>query len=434
MSSSTKTKEQNTDVVPAIAPSTQSNHSYHRYSGPRPLLILLSLLALILLLHILAIRSSSISAVVITNCTQLIRTTDYTQLVHVQSQTQQVEDVQFTDKLIPGQPAAIVQVVSTNAQHTLDVYAYACTTQKSNPTLTNLFTQHGLPQGAVSISQVNTLITSQLDPTISGQAATLLQPQQQNIYREYAWNNGTFVQVNFPGLYPVTSRSEAETLQQQANSGQTLPWTDPLATAEQMAKDILKWQTIDSHDTVLSNDGITAHVKLFQQNPSLEVNVTLERLIQADNHGLWFVVAAQTEGITLDHLAGHSYVSPLQQTQHLSCGNTQSQTQNLCSQPATSVTSPFMVQGTGALTSNATSGSGTLAENGTTAALFDHTLTPLSSQTNVVLKVNTDATYTGMLSYTGITLNQPGLLLIQSLPSSGSTDAGQLLLVGVILE
>jgi len=432
MSSLTKTKEQNIGAAPAIAQSTQSNGSRRHYQGPRPLLILLSLLALILLLHILAVRNTP-SAVMATNCIQLIRTANYTQMVHIQSQAQQMEDVQFADKLIPGQPAAIVQVVSTNAQHTLDVYVYGCTTQKGNPTLTNLFTQRSLLQGTVSISQVNTLVTSQLDPTISGQAATLLQPQQQNIYREYAWNNGTFVQVNFPGLYPVTSRSEAETLQQQANSGQTLPWTDPLATAEQMAKDILKWPTIDSHDAVLSNDGITAHVKLIQQNPSLTVNVTLERLIQPDNKGLWFVVAAQTKDITLDHLAGHPYVSPSQQTQHLSCGNTQSQTQNICSQLATSITSPFMVQGTGTLTDNSMSSSGASAESETTAALFDHTLTPLSSQTNVVLKVNTDGSYTGMLSYTSITPNQPALLLIQSLPPSGSTDAGQLLLVGVIL-
>src|SRR5205085_7602279 len=171
---------------------------------------------------------------------------------------------------------------------------------------------------------------------ISPQTAALMQPLQQNVYREYGWQHDRFVQVAFPSLYPVTSRSEAEALQQQANAGQTQPWSDPVMTAEQMAKDIFKWNGASPQDSVLSNNGIRAQVQLIQQSPQMQVTVTLERLVQHDSKGLWFVTGAQTNGITLG----------------------QSLTSNV-------VTSPMTVKGTGAL-----------ADGQTTATLFDNTLTP----------------------------------------------------------
>src|SRR5205823_463458 len=140
------------------------------------------------------------------------------------------------------------------SQHRLDVYVFGCTIQRH--TLTSLFTQHGLIQGTLSISSANTLVIGELDTTISPQTAALMQPLQQNVYREYSWQHDRFVQVAFPSLYPVTSRSEAEALQQQANAGQTQPWSDPVITAEQMAKDIFKWNGASPRDSVLSNNGI----------------------------------------------------------------------------------------------------------------------------------------------------------------------------------
>ncbi len=173
-----------------------------------------------------------------------------------------------------------------------------------------------------------------------------------------------------------------------------------------MAKDIFKWQTIDSQDAVLSNDGITAQVQLIQENPHLVVNVSLERLVQHDNKGLWFVVGAQTKGVTLE-LAGQDLTGQLQ------------------GPPLHApLKSPIMVQGTSVLTDGQTS-----------AALFDHTLTPLSTAGSVPLHVNADGTYSGTLSYSNIATRQQGLLLIQSLPlpANNGVENGQLLLVGVIL-
>jgi hypothetical protein len=393
MSGTSKTHEPRVIIIPKPA-QAQAESERQRKRKPHIITVLLSLLALIALIHFIAVMHGGTSTVATpTTCQELVRTTDYTQAVHLQPKSQDMGAVQLVNQVAGGQPASLVQVTNTGQKPTLDVYLYGCTMQQHSPRLTTLFSQRGLVEGTATISASNTLLVSELDTTLASQATTLMQPLQQNVYREYSWQNGTFVQVSFPGLYPVTSRSEAEALQQMADNGQTQPWNDPLATAEQMAKDLFKWTATDAQNTVLNNNGVTAQVELIQQNPQIQVTVTLQRLIQHDDKGLWFVTAAQSNGMTL--------VQP---------------------QTSALVTSPTSVQGTGAL-----------ADGQTSATLFDHTLTPLSLLNNATLNVDSHGTYNGLLFYNNSVQNQPGLLLVQSIPPSGSSEAGQLLLTRVIL-
>jgi hypothetical protein len=393
MSGTSKTHEPRVIIIPKPA-QAQAESERQRKRKPHIITVLLSLLALIALIHFIAVMHGGTSTVATpTTCQELVRTTDYTQAVHLQPKSQDMGAVQLVNQVAGGQPASLVQVTNTGQKPTLDVYLYGCTMQQHSPRLTTLFSQRGLVEGTATISASNTLLVSELDTTLASQATTLMQPLQQNVYREYSWQNATFVQVSFPGLYPVTSRSEAEALQQMADNGQTQPWNDPLATAEQMAKDLFKWTATDAQNTVLNNNGVTAQVELIQQNPQIQVTVTLQRLIQHDDKGLWFVTAAQSNGMTL--------VQP---------------------QTSALVTSPTSVQGTGAL-----------ADGQTSATLFDHTLTPLSLLNNATLNVDSHGTYNGLLFYNNSVQNQPGLLLVQSIPPSGSSEAGQLLLTRVIL-
>jgi hypothetical protein len=376
--------------------------------GPRPLLLLLIALVLIALAHLLVMthQPSGPAAVDTSSCAGLVRTADYTQQVHLQADSEQLAAVEIVSQLDGGQPASLVQVIHNDAQHTLDVYVFGCTMHGKKPQLTSLFAQSGLLQGSVEVSQANTLITGTLDTTITPDASALLQPQQQNIYREYAWQNGAFRRVAFPGLYPVTSRPEAEALQQEADSGQTLPWNDPLATAEELSRDVFKWQTVDARDTILSNDGITAQAQLYQDSPHMLVTVTLQRLLQHDSKGLWFVVSAHTTGITLG-LAGQKPTTP---------------PQDISAQ--TLLHSPIQLSGTSALTDGSTS-----------VTLFDHTINPITGSIGIPLNVNGDGTYTGSIAYSGIIPDQQGLLLIESQPlaTNNAVESGQLLLVPVLL-
>lgn len=360
---------------------------------PRLLTIICFVLTIAALVHFIAVTHSAYPTITPTTCQGWLRTMDYTRVVHLQTKTQQMGAVQFVNQLVGGQPAVMVQVNSTDAQQMLDIYIFGCVQQQRQFQLTTLFSQHGLPQGTAAISPDNTLIISALDTNQSSQEGAVEQPLQQNIYREYRWQHHTFVQVAYPSLYPVTSRSEAEALQQQADSGQSLPWSDPLVTAEQMAKDILRWPGNDPQDAVLSDDGTTARVQLVQQNPSITVIVTLKRLIQQNSGGLWFVVSAQSNGITLNQ-----------------------------PRPGKDMTSPITLDGSGALAN------GTL-----TIALFDHALSPLTFTNTTPSSVDANGNYSATLSSTNIAPDQETLLLIESLPPNGSSENGQLLLVKVIL-
>lgn len=378
-------------ILPRRQTPSHSRYPYQR--KPRLLTIICFVLAIVALIHFIAVTHSAYPTLTPTTCQGWLRTMDYTQVVHLRSKTQQMGAVQFVNQLVGGQPAVMVQVNNTDEQQTLDIYIFGCIQRQRQFRLTTLFSQQGLPQGTAAISPDNTLIFSALDTDQSAQESAVEQPLQQNIYREYRWQHHSFAQIAYPSLYPVTSRSEAEALQQQADNGQSLPWSDPLVTAEQMAKDILRWPGNNPQDAVLSNDGTTTRVQLVQQSPSITVTVTLKRLIQQNSGGLWFVVSAQSSGMTLNQ-----------------------------PRPGQDVTSPLTLNGTGAL-----------ADGTLTLALFDHALSPLTFTNTTPSSVNASGNYNATLSYTNIAPDQETLLLIETLPPNGSNESGQLLLVKVIL-
>ena len=204
---------------------------------PPLLTILLALLAVIALLRLIAAIHVAYPANTANNCADLIRNNDYTKNIPQLTRTQQITAVQLVNELTGGQPAAMVQVADTSPQQLLDIYIYGCSMQHPTPMLALLFKQQRLVEGTAVITQAHTLSIGQLDTSLGPDADTQLLPLQQNIYHEYRWIKGALVQTIFPGLYPVTSRSEAEELQDQANKG-PLPWDDPLTTAKQMAQDL----------------------------------------------------------------------------------------------------------------------------------------------------------------------------------------------------
>lgn len=359
--------------------------------GPRLLTGLLSILALIALVHFLIVMHTNTLHTTPSTCSGLVRSVDYTKYVQYNPTTQQLGAIQYVDALLGGQPAALVQVM--DAQHTLDVYVYGCVLQQHTPMLTVLFKQQGLVQGTISLSKANTLILGERDTLLPQDMTAVLQPMQQNLYQEYRWQHGSFVQVAFPGIYPVTDRSEAEALQAQSNNDASLPWTDAQITAQQMAKDILQWSSGNYQEKLLDNDGTTAHVLLQQQQPAMAVTVTLSRLLQNDAKGLWFVTHAQTPDITLEQA---QFLSP--------------------------VTSPLALHGIVAT-----------KDGQATVTLFDHTLTAMSSLSNASLHVLADGSFTGSVLYSNNKQVQQGLVLIENIPPAGSSETGQLLLTSALL-
>ncbi|GCE11994.1 hypothetical protein [Tengunoibacter tsumagoiensis] len=361
----------------------------------RGITLLLALLTLLALAHYIAVVHSAFPTPPNATCTNLIRHTDYTKYIAWQPLTQTMGAVQFVDDLLDGLPAALIPVTDNSPQHLLDIYIYGCVLQHQTPTLTLIFKQQGLIQGTATITQTHTLSISHLDVTLAPEAAALLLPLQQNVFQEYRWSAGMFQQISFPGLYPVTSRSEAEALQDQSNNGQIQPYTDPVTTTEQMTEDILGWSANQVQGSLQDSDEKTAHVRVQQGNTSLIV--TLERLIQQNDRGLWFVTTAQSSGITL----------------------------NLNSLEKMPLTSPGSLSGQ--LTLPADSDPSTLT---VTTTVFSHTLSHLPMLTSA-FQVHTDGSLNGTFTYTNTVPNQPGLLLL-TIPSTDKTPAW-IFLCGVIL-
>lgn len=366
----------------------------HSKWRPKLLTIILSLLALLALAHFVAVYHMTNPGLASTqSCASLIHNTDYTQIVPVQPKTQRMAAVQFVNDVTGGQPSALIQVEDLSSQQKLDVYLYDCTRQQDKPTLNLIFKQQGLIKGSVDITQTHTLSIGQIDTTLPADSDALLLPLQQNVFQEYAWQNGSLHQLTFPGLYPVTSRSEAEALQDEANNGQTLPWSDPLATARQMAQDLFQWPDKSIQATLKDKSGNEAHVLLEKKGAHIEVTVTLDRLIQADNKGLWWVTNAQTPGITLDQT---QFNSPL--------------------------SSPLQIQGTIVPT-----------HEKITATLFNHTLAAIPLQNGNNLQSDSAGHFSGTLTYDNIFPDQPGLLMITVYPKADDDD-GRLFLTNLTLD
>lgn len=365
----------------------------------RLLLLLLGSLTIVFILHVIVVYAQSPAAQP-TTCEQLIGAANYPQVVKLQPESQEMAAVQMVNSLDNGAPAALVQVTNDITPPTLDVYILGCTVQQSQPRLTQIFSRQGLVHGSVTLTPQHTLLVENLDTKLLPSAIPFLQPLQQNIYHEYIWRQGAFVQMNYPGFYPVSSRSEAEELQQSANDGQVVPWNDPVSTALQMSRDLLQWSP-DPQVQLLSHVADTAVVQLTKQSPHVVLVVTLKQLLQSNATGLWFVTDARTKGMIVTRSGTLNQALPSPQS------------------------SPLQFSGANAL-----------IDGKTTATLFDHTMTPIGQAANIPLTVRSDSSFNGSLAYTDLLSGQQGVLLISSMPQTQNLnkESGQMLLTGIILN
>lgn len=360
-----------------------------------------SLIALCILVSYLFLRSVQSFASPPLTCANLLRQANYQQILAATSAQQLPPVTQITSDLIPGQLSTFVQVSHPDdPRHLLDVYIYTCSQQgrDSQSTLIPAFQLHDLIQGTASITQAHSLSIGQLDTTLPVDNDLLMQPGQQTMYREYRWQHGAFIQIPFPALFPVLSRAEAQQLQTQANAGTVLPWSDPLKTAASLAQNLLHWSADSTHIHLIRQSAGEAALTLTEKSPSCEFGVTLQRLIQTDEHGLWFVTSASSPGLTLQH-------------------------NNL--DVATS--SPLTLRGTLEQTN-------TTPLPTPTALLFDHTLTHLAVLNTEAITIQPNGGFTGTLHFTNDLPGQPSLLLLAFTTSSAGRQTSSLLLTNVLLS
>lgn len=263
------------------------------------LLLLLFLLVLVCTLHLLTNQPLA-PLNTMNSCRGYLRNLDYTRFLP-KTNGQEIAAIEFLDQIPVDTPIAMVQVQQPDAHSSL--YLYRCMMSRSTaqqPVVDLVFKLERLLNGQASMSHAGTLVVAQDDPSQFTGGTHLLHtpPASSRVYQEYAWDGATFVPITFTALYPVTNRAEAEFLQDQADTGARLPWSDPLITARLLAKDIFQWETSHLHTALIEQTATKAQVQLLHEQTRTRVTLTLERLIHA--RGLWFVTEAATKGLLID--------------------------------------------------------------------------------------------------------------------------------------
>jgi hypothetical protein len=198
---------------------------------------------------------------------------------------------------------AVVKIGYKDTKFLLDLDVYTAITS-AKPT--RIFALTGLVQGDINISNYNTLLTAQIDPNSSLNKGHPAAQQLVDLYREFKWSDkaGTLVPVAFPGLFPDTSRYQAEFEQYEVNNGQGYQqWRlSATTTAQNFAEFVLKWDP-NIPATLLSGAGTNdPRAVVLIKNPSAggaAIRLNESRLELNANGGIWEVTDVATDGITV---------------------------------------------------------------------------------------------------------------------------------------
>lgn len=236
-------------------------------------------------------------------CPASVQAVDHWNAIVESSSTTMVEGV--ICGYLMGIPSlqAVVKIDHTNTKFLLDVDVFTAITS-AKPT--RIFALNGLVQGDVNISNYNTLLTAQIDPNSSVNKGHPVAQQLVDLYREFKWSDkaGTLVPVAFPGLFPDTSRYQAEFEQYEVNNGQGYQqWRlSATTTAQNFAEFVLKWDP-NTPATVLSGGGTNdTRAVVLVKNPAAGgagIRLSLSRLELNANGGIWEVTDVATNGITV---------------------------------------------------------------------------------------------------------------------------------------
>jgi len=274
-----------------------------------------------------------------------------------------VASVSFANILGTPTLQALVTVRHRNANGTLDVYVFDKIT---NAKPTQLFKLQGLIKGDAKISYYNSVMTSEVDANSALNAGKSSAQWTQDLFREFAWNDGAMSQVAFPGIFPDLTRYQAEADQSQVNKGHDTWKNDPVQVAKALEVRFFGWQRAVT-TKLLSGGGpqdVYATVQVQEvpiASSAPTIVVTLSRL-EGNTHNMWVAIGvADGNVLTLKNL-----------------------------EPRQLITSPVTLEGTGAAY-EATIGQ---------AVVYDHLYTAIGHAQMTGSKGFGQGTYTTTVSYT----------------------------------
>jgi hypothetical protein len=229
--------------------------------------------------------------------------------------TNHVERVTLAHLMDNPSLQALVTVRYTGTDARLDVYIF---TNISNAHPKQVFKLAGLVKGDARISGYNTVMTAEVDKNSGLNVGKAISAMKADLFREFDWSSeeGTMVQVAFPGLYPDLTRYQAEADQARVNQGKDTWKNDPAQVAKALASMGFNWKrTLTTK--VLSGGGphdVDAVVQVqeapvqggSQQSPT--ATVTLSRL-EGNTHNVWEAIAVQDGSDALTNIPARSLIT-----------------------------------------------------------------------------------------------------------------------------
>ncbi|HLX58405.1 MAG TPA: hypothetical protein VKR83_15415 [Ktedonobacteraceae bacterium] len=204
---------------------------------------------------------------------------------------------------IMGTPSlqALVTVRRADSDDTLDIFVFNNIT---NARPAKVFQTYGLVKGEAKISGYNTVMTAQADELSALNAGKPVSAMTADFFREFKWsaNAGTLVQTAFPGIFPDLTRYQAEADQVSVNQGHQ-PWKlSATMVADALVASLLNWSP-SSPTTLLSGGGAHDASAVLRvrstEAVSGTIKVTLSRLEDNTNGGIWEVVSVTVDGMSL---------------------------------------------------------------------------------------------------------------------------------------
>ncbi len=246
-------------------------------------------------------------------CPSAVSTKEYWDpIVPSQAGINKVENVTCANLKGNASIQALISVRSFNPGASLDIYVFDNITQ---PNPQKIFMLLGLYKGQVKVSAYSTLLTGEVDQQSSVNKNQLNSALKVDLFREFKWSAqaNTLVPINFPGIYPVLSRYEAEDLQQQVNQGNQ-PLLDASKVALNLATDqnLLGWSS-DSVASVDSgggkNDANAVVTVKSASDGNNKIKVSLSRLEGNTNGGIWIVTGVTSDGLSISTPVSQDIVS-----------------------------------------------------------------------------------------------------------------------------
>jgi hypothetical protein len=188
----------------------------------------------------------------VVNCPSGLSSLNWDRLVGTKANLNKVQKATCGSLEGPGSFEALINVRYYSPDGRLDYYVY----DNLFGTPSRTFSRQGLLNGDARVSPAGTIMTAEVGPgdTLKGKA---------DVFKEYQWQNGTFEQVLFPGIYPDMTYYQAEQDQAQLNAELAAgekrdAWKATFyGVVDNLATKIFHW--IDTHSSTIHfsvHDGI----------------------------------------------------------------------------------------------------------------------------------------------------------------------------------